>query len=117
MKAVLIKVERSIAQDPGAVITRQAENRQFRFKTLPYFAKFHKVTAEFQNFLFATSGTCKIKATCLLAPGSLSITFLQAFHYKRQGSLMTLRCLFSPARAVGKDYRVFKNLTSIFAVR
>lgn len=54
MKAVLIKVKKSIAQDPSAVITRQAEKRQFRFKTLPYFAKFHKVTAGFQNFFFAT---------------------------------------------------------------
>lgn len=41
-----MKVKKSIAQDPSAVITRQAENRQFRFETLPYFAKFYKVTAE-----------------------------------------------------------------------
>lgn len=94
-KIVLIKVKKSIAQDPSAVITWQAENRQFRFKTLPYFAKFHEVTAEFQNFLFAMAGTGKIKATCLLALGRLSVTFLWPFHYNRQGSLITLTCLFS----------------------
>lgn len=45
---------KSIAQEESAVTTKQVENRQFRFKYLPYFAKFYKpvpkLTPEFSFY-------------------------------------------------------------------
>jgi len=107
-----MKVVKSIAQEQSAVATREIENRQFRSKHLPYFPKFYTPVPKLTpGFSFAMSSTNNIKSSGLLVLGRLSITFLGLFDYNGQGSLTTLKCLFS-GRAVGKNCRAYKNPTS-----